>query len=142
MKAQIRKIVTVVEETDREMDRTIDPPVRRAAAIAVIANPHAGTYVEDLAGLIDIGEELGKLQHGLAIAQIQEPPPQFRRQFARRAIVVVPREFQHAAQPRPRDMKPRDAVARMVGQLQHGEDQLDRGGIGERVTSFFAGVDA
>ena len=39
MKAEIRKIVTFVEETHREMDRVIDPPTRRAAAVAIIANP-------------------------------------------------------------------------------------------------------
>ena len=30
------------------MDRAVDPPTRRAAAIAVIENPFAGRYVEDL----------------------------------------------------------------------------------------------
>src|SRR5579871_6429350 len=60
-KAKIRKLVTVVEETRIEMDRAVDPPTRRAAAIAVIENPFAGRYVEDLSPLIDIGEELGAL---------------------------------------------------------------------------------
>ena len=59
MKAKIRKIVTVVEETRSEMGRVVDPPTRRAASIAVIENPFAGRYVEDLQELIDIGEELG-----------------------------------------------------------------------------------
>ena len=45
MKAEIRKIVTFVEETHREMDRGINPPTRRAAAVAIIANPYAGKYV-------------------------------------------------------------------------------------------------
>ena len=48
MSAIIRKIVTVVEETHLEMGRTVSPPTRRAAAIAVIENPFAGKYVEDL----------------------------------------------------------------------------------------------
>ena len=30
------------------MGRAVSPPVRRAAAIAVIKNPFAGRYVEDL----------------------------------------------------------------------------------------------
>ena len=46
MKAKIRKIATFVEETQREMDRSISPPTRRAAAVAVIENPCAGKYVE------------------------------------------------------------------------------------------------
>jgi hypothetical protein len=61
MKARIRKIITVVEETLLEADRPVAPPTRRAAAIAVIANPFAGRYVEDLSELIDVGEELGGL---------------------------------------------------------------------------------
>ncbi|MBO0902074.1 amino acid synthesis family protein [Jiella sonneratiae] len=60
-KAEIRKIVTIVEEVSREMDRPVDPPTRRAAAIAVIRNPFAGGYVEDLTPLVEIGEELGGL---------------------------------------------------------------------------------
>ena len=59
MSARIRKLVTVVEETRTEMGRPIDPPTRRAAAIAVIENPFAGRYADDLSELIDIGEELG-----------------------------------------------------------------------------------
>ena len=61
MKAQIRKIVTFLEETHTEMGRAITPSTRRAAAVAVIANPYAGKYVEDLTELTLIGEELGEL---------------------------------------------------------------------------------
>jgi len=96
MKAQIRKIVTVVEETDREMDRTIDPPVRRAAAIAVIANPHAGHYVEDLAGLIDIGEELGKLLAERAVAALGVTGDRIE-SYGKAAAVGENGELEHAA---------------------------------------------
>ena len=61
MKAKIRKIATFVEETCTEMGRPVQPPTRRAAAVAVIENPCAGKYVEDLTELMDIGEELGEL---------------------------------------------------------------------------------
>ncbi len=70
MKAKIRKLVTIVEETRRELDRDVDPPTRRAAAIAVIENPFAGRYVEDLTELIDIGEELGDLLASKAVAAL------------------------------------------------------------------------
>jgi len=56
MKAKIRKIATFVEETQREMEREISPPTRKAAAVAVIENPCAGKYVEDLSELMAIGE--------------------------------------------------------------------------------------
>ena len=61
MKAKIRKIIVQVDEIRVEMGRPVNPPTRRAIAIAVIENPHAGRFVEDLTELIDIGEELGGL---------------------------------------------------------------------------------
>lgn len=70
MKARIRKLVTVVDETHTEQDRAITPVIRRAAAVAVIANPFAGSYVEDLGDLIDIGEELGGLLAAKAVAAL------------------------------------------------------------------------
>ena len=70
MSAVIRKIVTVVEETHIEMGKMIAPPTRRAAAIAVIENPFAGRYVEDLSPLIAIGEELGELLSKRAVAAL------------------------------------------------------------------------
>jgi len=49
----LRKVVTVVEDVHQEGGRAVDPPVRIAAAGAVVANPFAGRYVEDLEPLID-----------------------------------------------------------------------------------------
>ncbi len=70
MSTKIRKIVTIVEETRSEMGRPVDPPTRRAAAIAVIENPFAGRYQEDLSQLIDAGEELGGLLAEKAVAAL------------------------------------------------------------------------
>ena len=49
----LRKVVTVVEDVHEEGGRAVDPPVRIAAAGAVIVNPFAGRYVDDLEPLID-----------------------------------------------------------------------------------------
>jgi hypothetical protein len=49
---------------------TLSPPTRRAAAIAVIENPFAGKYVDDLAPLMDAGEELGDLLAKRAVAAL------------------------------------------------------------------------
>ena len=70
MKMKIRKIVTFVDETLTEQGRPVDPPIRRAAAVAVIENPFAGRYAEDLTELIDIGEELGALLAERAVAAL------------------------------------------------------------------------
>jgi hypothetical protein len=70
MNAIIRKIVTVVEEIHLEMGRPVSPPTRRAAAIAVIENPFAGRYVEDLSPLIAMGEKLGEMLAKRAVAAL------------------------------------------------------------------------
>jgi hypothetical protein len=70
MKARIRKLATFVEEIITEMDRRVQPPSRRAAAVAVIENPFAGKYVEDLTELMNIGEELGELLTQRAVAAL------------------------------------------------------------------------
>jgi hypothetical protein len=45
---EIRKLVTYVEDYLREGGREQRPPIRVAAAMAVVNNPLAGRYVEDL----------------------------------------------------------------------------------------------
>lgn len=70
MSAKIRKLVTVVEETLSEGGRAVNPPTRRAAAIAVIENMHAGRFLEDLSDLMTIGEQLGELLSGRAVAAL------------------------------------------------------------------------
>ena len=96
MKAKIRKIVTLVEETRREMDKTIEPATRRAAAAAVIENPFAGRYVEDLSELIEIGEELGAWLTERAVAALGLPGPSAE-SYGKAAAVGENGELEHAA---------------------------------------------
>lgn len=92
----IRKIVTVVEETRSEIGRPVDPPTRRAAAIAVIANPFAGRYVEDLSELFDIGETLGALLCERAVAALGIPGDRIE-SYGKAAAVGENGELEHAA---------------------------------------------
>ena len=96
MSVSIRKIVTVVEEVSSEMGRVVSPPVRRAAAIAVIANPFAGTYVADLARLIAAGEELGALLTARAVAALGVPGDAVQ-SYGKAALVGENGELEHAA---------------------------------------------
>ena len=70
MRAKIRKVAVFLEQTLTEMGKTVNPPSRRAAAVAVIENPFAGKYVEDLSDLMAIGEELGELLTQKAVAAL------------------------------------------------------------------------
>jgi hypothetical protein len=96
MKAKIRKLVVQVEETLSEMGRAVVPPTRRAAAIAVIANPFAGRYVEDLEELMAIGEELGELLGAKAVAALGIAPGKAE-SYGKAAIVGEDGELEHAA---------------------------------------------
>ena len=94
--ADIRKLIVQVDETRIEMGRAIDPPTRRALAIAVIANPFAGRYVEDLDALVAIGEELGGLLGDRCVAALGIEPGAAE-SYGKAAIVGEAGELEHAA---------------------------------------------
>jgi len=56
---KIRKIVTVIEEIRHEGFSDVKQPIHRVAVSAVIKNPFAGMYQEDLSELSEVGEWLG-----------------------------------------------------------------------------------
>ena len=94
--AAVRKLVTIVEETRREMGRDIAPSTRKAAAVAIIDNPFAGRFVEDLGPLMAIGEELGALLGEHAVAALGVPPAAIE-SYGKAAIVGEDGELEHAA---------------------------------------------
>jgi hypothetical protein len=96
MTAKIRKIVIFLEEVRTEAGRAVDPPTRRAAAVAVIENPAAGAYVEDLSDLIAIGEELGTLLTERAVAALGIPATSVE-SYGKAAAVGENGELEHAA---------------------------------------------
>ncbi len=96
MSASIRKIVTVVEETFIEGGRAVSPPTRRAAAMAVIENPFAGSYAENLDALIAIGEELGGLLAERAVAALGVAGSAVE-SYGKAACVGAEGELEHAA---------------------------------------------
>ncbi len=93
---EIRKIVVQVDETHREMGHPISPPTRRALAMAVIKNPYAGRYSENLDELIDIGEQLGGLLGERCVQALGITPGQAE-SYGKAAIVGEAGELEHAA---------------------------------------------
>lgn len=96
MISRIRKIVSFMESVEREFDRPVAPSAIRICAAAVVENPCAGRYVEDLAPLQEIGAEMGRLLaerclalSGLAPGEIQS--------FGKAAMVGEDGEIEHAA---------------------------------------------
>jgi hypothetical protein len=96
MQAKIRKLIVQVDEIRIEMGRPIEPPTRRALAIAVIENPLAGRFEEKLDVLIAIGEELGGLLGDECVRALGIAPAQAQ-SYGKAAIVGEAGELEHAA---------------------------------------------
>ena len=96
MLAKIRKLVVQVDETRIEMGQAVNPPTRRALAMAVIENPYAGRYAENLDELIAIGEELGGLLGARCVQALGIRPGQAQ-SYGKAAIVGEAGELEHAA---------------------------------------------
>ena len=94
--AKIRKMVTVVDEIHYEMGQQINPPTRRAAAIAVIENPFADKYVEDLDILMQIGEELGAIL-GKRCIKALGIKPSAAQSYGKAALIGENGELEHGA---------------------------------------------
>ncbi len=96
MAAKIRKLLTVVDEIHEEAGKDISPPTRRAAAVAVIENPFASQYVEDLDALMEIGAELGGLLGERCVAALGIEPSAAE-SYGKAAMVGEDGELEHAA---------------------------------------------
>ena len=70
----IRKIATVVEEIFHEGGPRAEKPLRRAAIIAVIANPFAGRYVADIQPFMDDLKPLGLMMAKRLLAVLGGDP--------------------------------------------------------------------
>lgn len=93
---KIRKIVTSVETTQREMGLEINPATRKAVSVAVIENPFAGSYQQDLDQLITIGAQLGQLLGDKAVAALGVKPADCE-SYGKAAMVGSNGELEHAA---------------------------------------------
>ena len=88
---QIRKSLTLRETLTSDMGKSAARPIVRAAALAVIGNPFAGRYVEDLSELFEAGRELGEL----FAADLVRLLPQAPTSYGKAAVVGLDGEFEH-----------------------------------------------
>jgi hypothetical protein len=93
VQVDIRKLVTVIEETRREAGKEVNPPLKKVAVAAVLRNPHAGRYEEDLSELIEEGERLGGLLAERATAALGGRAES----YGKAGIVGTEGELEHVA---------------------------------------------
>jgi hypothetical protein len=96
MAIKLRKLVVQVDETRIEMGQAVEPPARRAVAMAVIDNPYAGRYEAKLDALIEAGEELGALLGNKCVEALGIKPADAQ-SYGKAAIVGEAGELEHAA---------------------------------------------
>lgn len=96
MLCKIRKIVVQLDETHMENGQAVLPPTRRALAMAVIENPFAGEFSDNLEALSQMGEELGGLLGERCVQALGITPAQAH-SYGKAAIVGEQGELEHAA---------------------------------------------
>jgi hypothetical protein len=91
----IRKIVTIVDETAREGGRAVSPVARVAVVAAVVENPWGGQpFVEDLGpGILEHASDLGALLAPRVIEALGSPVEA----YGKAAIVGLDGEIEHGS---------------------------------------------
>ena len=89
---EIRKLV-LIKETVFAEGTAAAQPVTRAVAVAVIANPYAGKYVEDLSPLFARGAEIGRMVMPDLVKMLPHPAIG----YGKSAIVGVNGDIEHGA---------------------------------------------
>ena len=92
----IRKVALLVEETHHEGGPVADVPRRRAAAMALVANPFAGRYVAELESAMEDLKPLGLMLSERLIAALGGDPATIDG-YGKGAIVGTAGELEHGA---------------------------------------------
>lgn len=91
----IRKIVILVEETHVDGGKEVSPPIRIAAAAAVVHNPFAGRFVQDLSPILETYcQSLGEMLPQRAVQALGISGQQVE-SFGKGVIVGLDGELEH-----------------------------------------------
>lgn len=94
MDCNIRKIAVNVEEVYFEGFKELEVPIRKCSVAAVIKNPFAGAYEENLEELSEIGEYLGKVLTEKAVKELGDAEIH---NYGKGAIIGLNGELEHGA---------------------------------------------
>ena len=94
--AKLRKTAVWVEEIHQEIGQAISPPTCKAVAVAVMENPFANQYQDDLSALMEVGAELGAFLGKKCVDALGITPDQAE-SYGKSAMVGENGELEHAA---------------------------------------------
>src|SRR5687768_1894790 len=90
---RIRSYHTLIEHKLAEAGKAAETPLRKVAAVAIIENPYAGRYVQDLTPLIAASADLGRELAALAVRAME---PYSSESYGKGGIVGLAGEQEHA----------------------------------------------
>ncbi|MDP2296549.1 MAG: amino acid synthesis family protein [Pseudolabrys sp.] len=93
MTIAVRRSFVIVEERHEEAGRRAERPLRRAAAVAVVENPFAGRYVENLKPMIEDSGQLGRIMAALLLPAFSQHEIQ---SYGKGGLVGLAGEQEHA----------------------------------------------
>jgi hypothetical protein len=89
---QIRRIATFFDEVRSEAGRPAGRPLRKAAVAAIVENPFAGRYAEDLGALVAASEGIGREICAIAVGMLAPLRPE---SYGKAAIIGLAGEQEH-----------------------------------------------
>jgi hypothetical protein len=134
---ELRKTFVAIEEIALEQGRASGPPLRKAAAAAVIRNPFARAYGEDLADLMAWGKPVAELIGARALAALGNERPQ---SFGKGCIVGVDGAPEHGVALITQAFG--DAFRGLVGGKAWVPSNVKRGNLGAMIDIPIAHKDA
>ncbi len=87
----LRKTLVIRETIESDETSESCSPITRVAALAVVQNPFANRFVEDLSPLFDLGRDIGKLLISQVIAQLPSPAVS----YGKAAMVGIDGSIEH-----------------------------------------------
>ncbi len=93
MKLDIRRLLTFIDHKEVEAGHRHQVPLRRVAAVAIVDNPYAGRYVEDLSEAIAASVDVGSVLSRLAVDAMG---PYKTESYGKGGVVGLGGELEHA----------------------------------------------
>jgi hypothetical protein len=93
MKLDIRRLISLCDHKEVEAGKRHSQPLRHVAAIAILANPYAGRYVDDLKEAIDASVDVGRTLAKLAVELMG---PHKVESYGKGGVVGLGGELEHA----------------------------------------------
>jgi Amino acid synthesis len=89
---QIKRTLAFVDEIAVEAGQGVSPPLRKVAVVAILDNPFAGKFEEDLSPLTKASEEIGRHMSAMAMALMAPHKPE---SYGKGAIIGMNGEQEH-----------------------------------------------